>query len=499
MADREISIPYRGSGAKFARIVTLCLFPFWGVVAPLQLLMSLFQGFFMLLFLILGVGSTIHGPGLASQLAVILPSLVGSIAFSASSVYLGIRSVLVTGDREITLNEQGISFPADFMFSLRFKRQRKWQELSRIMISDSFDTRTGYPQLQLKFSSGQVASINLGLLPSQDQVEQLLLGLQVWSRDEDSQNEIAALLERNGKLCTQIGTPTFTQLWEEQINRRFSSTAFVPLARGTKLQSGRIEIIEPIAFGGLSAVYLAQLRSAETVVLKELVAEGESAGELFNKAHSMFEREARILMKLSDPRIARVLDHFNENGRSYMVLQHVAGPNLANLVRQSELKPEKIVIDWALQLAEILQYIHSQNPPVIHKDVTPDNLVLRSGREVVLIDFGAANEFLGTATGTLVGKQSYIAPEQFKGKAVIQSDIYSFGATLFFLLTGEDPEPLSQSRPASLRAGLSVALDELVADCTSFEWKNRPASAAELFERLSKLSDGSGAIVEVLS
>lgn len=102
----------------------------------------------------------------------------------------------------------------------------------------------------------------------------------------------------------------------------------------------------------------------------------------------------------------------------------------------------------------------------------------------------AANEFLGTATGTLIGKQSYLPMEQLRGKAVPQSDIYSFGGTLHFLLTGEEPEPLAVSHPKQLRAELSDAIDQLVASCTDADYKKRPQSAAELLELLKDPEPG---------
>jgi tRNA A-37 threonylcarbamoyl transferase component Bud32 len=492
MPDREISIPYKSPLIAGARLLVLITFPLWGVAAPVSLLSAIVGGVFALL---LGFFELLRQPVYFFSA---LASTGGSCAFWATVAYLGIRGVLITGDRELTLNEQGISFPADFMFALKFKRQRQWQELGGIRVVYRNDAHRMCPHLLLTFKSGHQAKINLACLKSEEQVEQLLLGLQVWAPDADSQQEIASLLEHTGYRTSSGSLPTFTQMWEEQINRHYSSTAFIPLQKGARLQSGRIQIIEPIAFGGLSAVYLAQLNSAETVVVKELAVDDVSEGEILNKAHAMFKREAEILMKLSHRRIARVLDHFSENGRSYLVLEHVAGQNLRNLVRQSGLRTEKSVIDWGLQLTDILQYIHSLNPPVIHKDITPDNLVLSNGSQIVLIDFGAANEFLGTATGTLVGKQAYISPEQFKGKAVVQSDIYAFGATLFFLLTGEDPEPLSQSRPGRLKSGLSEALDDLIADCTNFDWQKRPASAAEVHDRLSALlNTGNSAGTEV--
>src|SRR5262249_51278705 len=110
--------------------------------------------------------------------------------------------------------------------------------------------------------------------------------------------------------------------------------------------------------------------------------------------------------------------------------------------------------------------------------------------EVFLIDFGAANEYVGVATGTLVGKQAYIAPEQFRGKAAPQSDIYALGGTMHFLLTGEDPQALSSSHPRAINKNVSDAIDELVAEATRLELADRIASAHELSDRISALLPG---------
>jgi serine/threonine-protein kinase len=142
-------------------------------------------------------------------------------------------------------------------------------------------------------------------------------------------------------------------------------------------------------------------------------------------------------------------------------------------------------------LAEVVDYIHAQDPPIIHRDLTPDNIVLRGDDSIVVIDFGAANQFVGTATGTLVGKQAYIAPEQFRGKATPQSDIYAFGGTIYFLLTGKDPEPLSQSRPRTIKPSIDTRLDDLVACCTAFEASERPASGRAALELIKSMGEQS--------
>ncbi|MGH9548289.1 MAG: serine/threonine protein kinase, partial [Terriglobales bacterium] len=201
------------------------------------------------------------------------------------------------------------------------------------------------------------------------------------------------------------------------------------------------------------------------------------------KAKELFEREARLLAKIEHPQIAKVLDYFVDNGRDYIVLQYIPGASLRQLVQAKDARVSADAMVWAKQIVQILAHLHAMDPPIIHRDLTPDNLIIGPDGKVTLIDFGASNEFVSQATGTLVGKQAYIPPEQFRGKAQPKSDIFAFGATLSFLLTGDDPEPLSTSHPKESNRAISEEVDSLVAQCTALEPDERP-SAAELVERM---------------
>ncbi|MBK9280784.1 MAG: protein kinase [Candidatus Obscuribacter sp.] len=131
----------------------------------------------------------------------------------------------------------------------------------------------------------------------------------------------------------------------------------------------------------------------------------------------MFEREAHLLLKLKHPHIARVLDRFVEEGRDYLVLEYIPGLTLRQLVQTRGKQKEKNVLNYCSKLLEILAYLHEQNPPLIHRDLTPDNIILRKDGSLCVVDFGAANELVGQPPGTMIGKQCYIAPEQLRGKA----------------------------------------------------------------------------------
>ena len=121
----------------------------------------------------------------------------------------------------------------------------------------------------------------------------------------------------------------------------------------------------------------------------------------------MFAREAKILQLLSYLNIARVLDHFVENDRNYLLLEHINGLDLRDYIKEHGPQPERLIMRWVFELADVLAYLHEQSPPIVHRDVTPDNVVLDRTGSIKLIDFGAANQLLTTATGTLVGKQPY--------------------------------------------------------------------------------------------
>jgi eukaryotic-like serine/threonine-protein kinase len=272
------------------------------------------------------------------------------------------------------------------------------------------------------------------------------------------------------------------------MNRHFSSVTFIPLEPNRTLQDGRLKVLRQLSFGGFSAVYLAQTGVGEKVVIKESVIPTNQKTASWSDAERMLEKEAHLLMQLSHPQIVKARDFFVENGKVYLVLDYLPGENLRQIVHQKGPRRESQVIHWAHQLAEVIAYLHAQNPPIIHRDISPDNIIIGAEGKLVLIDFGASNEFITTATGTCVGKQAYVPPEQFKGKATLASDIYALGATLYFVLTGSDPEALSQSHPQIVKPAVSKPMDEFIAACTCLELNERIRTAEEVLSRLSKVS-----------
>lgn len=290
--------------------------------------------------------------------------------------------------------------------------------------------------------------------------------------------------EANGK-AKPIGTSAaprngqqFTDWWHQDFEKSLLATNYVPLAPGQNLQADRYAIESYLASGGQSTTYLARANDGKAVVVKESVVAEIVDPSVRKKAQQLFARESRLLMKCHHPRIACILDHFTENGRDYLVTEYIEGVTLRQFIHQNGRQSEEVVVKWAESTVELFVYLHSLKPSIIHRDVSPDNLILHGTSDIFLIDFGAANDTIGNLTGTMIGKQSYMAPEQFRGKACCASDIYAFGGLLYFLITGHDPLPLSVCHLAEVIPDASQALDELIAACTSQNSEPRPKGAA---------------------
>jgi serine/threonine protein kinase len=281
---------------------------------------------------------------------------------------------------------------------------------------------------------------------------------------------------------------SYTTLWQDELNRRFQSTNFAPLRPGSSLKSGLLTVVRQLSFGGFCAVYLVKVQGGKSYVLKELMIE-QASGSDSQKARELFNREAAMLMGIDHPQIVRCFEQFYENERDYLLLDYLQGVNLRQKVGYASAFAASEVLELAFQMVSMLDYLHSKEPPIVHRDFTPDNLILNESKSLVLIDFGAANYFLREATGTLIGKQAYVPPEQLRGKAVPQSDFYALGCTLNFLLTGEDPVALLPSRPNFLTSsavsdvnanGIANGLADVVFKLTQLDVIDRPASCDEI-------------------
>lgn len=280
---------------------------------------------------------------------------------------------------------------------------------------------------------------------------------------------------------------SFTQIWAEEFDKRFELANHVSLSPGSMCGNDRYTVEMTIATRISSSTYLASDQNGTRVVLKELVIPINADDDIQKKLLEQFEREAGILVSLSHKAIVSIRDHFVENGRSYLVMDCVPGINLRHHVRQHGSLSQKQAVSIAQQLAEVLCYLHMQTPAIIHRDLTPDNIVYFENADLLkVVDFGAANIYQCHGTGTLIGKQGYMPPEQFKGKATPASDVYALGSTLVFLLSGTDPPGMGRMPETALQ--VDSKLGELVQACLQFDQEDRP-SAATLVEQLKMISN----------
>ncbi len=396
--------------------------------------------------------------------------LVYLLCFYVGLTIFGFVFLAVALDNRIVLTQDGVRMPVCYLFEMNWDTKRAWDELQSLEFKDD--------EVLFKFKDG-FTRFNLNGLHAGD-MKDLVIATRTNSPNTRCSFDKKAIASGIAGVKAGRDDKTFTSVWEENIAIRFGTTAFVPLETKTTLQNGRLTIVGQVSFGGLSAIYLCKDPFGETFILKEAVVPLNVDESTKQKAMELFQREAAILQGLNNPNIARVFDHFVENGRDYIVLEHVEGLDLRQYVKELGSQPERLVMRWGLETANILSYLHNQNPPIIHRDVTPDNLVLDRTGSIKLIDFGAANLFLGTATGTLVGKQSYISPEQFRGKATPQSDIYSLGCTLYYLAVGKDPDALCQSHLPEELGTKMPKLDELIASLTALEVEDRLENAEQV-------------------
>ena len=264
--------------------------------------------------------------------------------------------------------------------------------------------------------------------------------------------------------------------------------------------NGRYEIVRRIGGGGMGAVYLAKdhhLGDAPRAV-KEMV-ESHLDSSQHEKAIGDFKRESLLLTSLEHSSIPTIYDYFYDEvkGRFYLVMKYISGGDFASRLRNAPNGriDEKTVTDWAVQIADVLDYLHRRPKPIIYRDLKPANLMIdgNTGR-VMLIDFGIARWVAPQEKGvTAVGTMGYAPPELFSGKVEPRSDIYSLGATMFHLLTGSDPQdnPLlifdftKNPRPRLINPGISTEMERILMRTVEYKPENRFRSAGELREALS--------------
>ena len=259
------------------------------------------------------------------------------------------------------------------------------------------------------------------------------------------------------------------------------------------LIDGKYKILNEIGRGGMSTVYLAINEKANKPwAVKEVRKNGISNRELVKQSLMV---EINLLKKLKHKGLPSIVDIIDQQDNYLIVMDYIEGITLENIMQEDGVQPQEKVVDWAIQLCDVLQYLHTRKPAIIYRDMKPSNIMLRSDGSVVLIDFGTAREFKErhVKDTTCLGTQGYAAPEQFGGMGQTdeRTDIYSLGATMYRLVTGHNPsEPPYEMYPIThWNPRLSTGLEGIIAKCTSKDPKSRYQSVQEVRYALEHYQD----------
>lgn len=234
---------------------------------------------------------------------------------------------------------------------------------------------------------------------------------------------------------------------------------------------GKYELLKLIGKGGMSRVYLAMDRRLNKQwAVKEITKSGRAKNNEI-MVQSLIA-EANLMKKLDHPTLPRIVDIIDTGNTIYVIMDYIEGEPLSEELERNGAQPQELVIYWAKQLCEALDYLHTRTPPIIYRDMKPANVMLRPDGTVKLIDFGIAREYKEDKTADTVslGTKGYAAPEQFggKGQTDVRTDVYCLGVTLYHLVTGKNPcEPPYEIYPIrNWNPELSGGLENIIKKCT---------------------------------
>ena len=264
------------------------------------------------------------------------------------------------------------------------------------------------------------------------------------------------------------------------------------MARMGEIIDGKYEVLREVGRGGMSVVYLAMdKRLNKQWAIKEFRKDKDDISK--QVALKALLDEANLMKKLDHPTLPRIVDIIDNHQTVYVIMDYIEGESLNKVLDAYGAQPQEAVIEWAKQLSEVLDYLHTQNPPVIYRDMKPANIMLKPDGTVRLIDFGIAREYKEGKDGDTeaIGTRGYAAPEQFggKGQTDARTDIYSLGVTLYHLVTGKNPaEPPYEIYPIRhWNPSFSSGLEWLIQKCTQLNPSDRYQSCAEVTYVLENL------------
>ncbi len=421
---------------------------------------------------------------------VVFWKIFGGSMFSILINSKGVLALLVVplftmfrGCTHLSFNNSGIQFISKDLNSKKVRKSIRWSDISRIYLSDK--TKAGVLEQFLCFSTmyGATHKIKLRKIANRHQWMKVLEALEKWYglSINELNKDIFDAVSQDRK------SPTYTMLWLEALSAPPRRERLNPLVEGSCVRQGRYRLIRLLGAGGQGSAFLASESDGSLVVLKEYILPIYVDRQVRKQAIERFENEARMLAKLDHRSIVKLIDFFLDDHRAYLVLEYIDGATLQQTVAEHGPLGDAMALEYANVCIEILAYLHNQSPPIVHRDFTPDNIMVTKDGTLKLIDFMVAQQTDDASTSsTIVGKHSYMAPEQFRGRNTPQSDIYAFGCTLFYLLTGSEPEPITQLHPILVK-DCDPSFDDIVSKCTEAQPVDRYRSVEEIRANLNNV------------
>jgi serine/threonine-protein kinase len=257
------------------------------------------------------------------------------------------------------------------------------------------------------------------------------------------------------------------------------------------LVDGKYKILSVIGRGGMSVVYMAINEAAnKTWAIKEVRKDGMADCQAVKQG---LIAETDMLKQLKHKHLPSIVDVIEDEQTFLIVMDYIEGNSLKFELDEYGAQSQEDVVSWAMQVCNLLGYLHSREKPIIYRDLKPANIMLKPDGNIMVIDFGTAREFKDERKAedtTCLGTAGYAAPEQYKGSGLGQTDartdIFGLGATMYHLITGHNPgEPPYEMKPIrEVNPDLSIGLEEIILKCTSQDPSKRYQSAAELMYAL---------------
>lgn len=256
----------------------------------------------------------------------------------------------------------------------------------------------------------------------------------------------------------------------------------------------KYEILSVIGRGSTSTVYLAMhQRLRQKWAIKEV---NKEYCENYGMICRQLIAEANILKELDHPGLPKIVDIIEQDNTIWLVMEFIEGITLKKLLEEKDVVEEKQAVEWGMQICKIFSYLHSRVPPIIYRDLKPENLIIKRDGRLMLIDFGTAREYCyGSYAGdtSCLGTRGYAAPEQYggMGQTDARTDIYCFGVMLYYLLTGHNPErPPFKMYPTNYwEDKVSSDMKEIILTCTQWEAADRYQSCEEIYEAFTSIND----------